>query len=43
MVTTALIKKVNPDAIADFEFIEDETRLLKCAAGHDTASQSYTK
>ena len=43
LVTTALIGKEAPDALADFEFNEDGTRLLKCAAGHGPASQSYTK
>ena len=43
LVTTALIGKEAPDALADFEFNEDGTRLLKCAAGHEPASQSYTK
>lgn len=43
LVTTALIGKGAPDALADFEFNEDGTRLLKCAAGHEPASQSYTK
>jgi hypothetical protein len=32
-----------PDVLADFEFNEDGTRLLKCAAGHVPISQSYTK
>lgn len=43
LVTTALIGKEAPDALADFEFNEDGTRLLKCAAGHVPISQSYTK
>ena len=43
LVTTALIGKEAPDALADFEFNEDGTRLLKCAAGHEPVSQSYTK
>lgn len=43
LVTTALIGKEAPDALADFEFNEDGTRLLKCAAGHEPISQSYTK
>lgn len=43
LVTTALIGKEAPDALADFEFNEDGTRLLKCTAGYEPASQSYTK
>jgi hypothetical protein len=43
LVTTALIGKEAPDALADFEFNEDGTRLQKCAAGHEPASQTYTK
>ena len=43
LVTTALIGKEAPDALADFEFNEDGTRLVKCAAGHEPLSQSYTK
>ncbi len=43
LVTTALIGKEAPDALADFEFNEDGTRLLKCAAGHEPVSQRYTK
>ena len=43
LVTTALIGKEAPDALADFEFNEDGTRLLKCAAGHEPVSQSFMK
>lgn len=43
LVTTALIGKESPDALADFEFNEDGIRLLRCAAGHEPASQTYTK
>ena len=43
LVTTALIGKEAPDVLADFEFNEDGTRLLKCAAGHEPVSQTYTK
>ena len=43
LVTTALIGKEAPDVLADFEFNEDGTRLLKCAAGHVPISQSYAK
>lgn len=43
LVTTALIGKEAPDALADFEFNADGTRLVKCAAGHEPQSQSHTK
>ena len=43
LVTTALIGKEAPDVLADYEFNEDGTRLIKCAAGHEPKSQSYTK
>lgn len=43
LVTTALIGKEAPDALADFEFNEEGTKLLKCAARHEPVIQSYTK
>ena len=43
LVTTALIGKEAPDALADFVFNEEGTKLLICAAGHEPISQSYTK
>ena len=43
LVTTALIGKEAPDVLADFEFNEDGTKLIKCAAGYEPISQSYTK
>jgi len=43
LITTALIGKDAPDVLADFEFNDDGTRLLKCAAGHIPRSCSYTK
>lgn len=43
LVTTALIGKEAPDVLADFEFNEDGTQLLRCAAGYAPVSQSYTK
>lgn len=43
LVTTALIGKEAPDVLADFVFNEDGTRLVKCAAGHEPKSQTYTK
>ncbi|MEG1848914.1 MAG: transposase [Lachnospiraceae bacterium] len=43
LVTTALIGKEAPDILADFEFSEDGTQLIKCAAGHEPKSQGYMK
>lgn len=43
LITTALIGKEAPDALADFKFNEDGMRLLKCTAGHEPISQSYIK
>ncbi|RKJ22226.1 hypothetical protein D7X48_01335 [bacterium D16-50] len=33
----------NPEVLAGFEFSEDGSRLLKCAAGYAPLSQTYTK
>ena len=43
LITTALIGKDAPDALADFEFNEDGTELLKCAAGYVPEKCYYTK
>lgn len=43
LITTALIGKEAPDALADFTFNDDGTILLRCAAGHEPVRQSYTK
>lgn len=43
LVTTALIGKEAPDVLADFTFNEEGTKLIKCAAGYEPVSQSYTK
>ena len=43
LVTTGLIGKDAPDILADFEFSEDGTKLLRCAAGRQPLSQSYVK
>jgi len=43
LVTTALVGKDAPDVFADFEFNDDGTRLLKCAAGHKPKSCSFIK
>ena len=32
----------NPEVLAGFEFSEDGSRLLKCAAGYEPLSQSFT-
>lgn len=41
LITTALIGKEAPDALADFKFTEDGTKLLECAAGNAPKSCSY--
>jgi hypothetical protein len=43
LITTALIGRDAPDILADFQFNEDGTKLLKCAAGHEPKSCNYTK
>jgi len=43
LITTSLIGKDAPDVLADFEFNDDGTKLLKCAAGYIPKSCSYTK
>lgn len=43
IVTIALIGKEASDALDDFVFNEDGTKLLTCAAGHEPISQTYTK
>lgn len=43
LVTTALIGKEAPDVLADFEFNKEGTKLIKCAAGCEPISQTYTK
>lgn len=43
LVTTALVGKEAPDILAEFVFNEDGNRLIRCAAGHEPRSQSYTK
>lgn len=43
LVTTALIGKGVPDTLADFQFTEEGTKLLKYAVGYKLVSQSYTK
>jgi hypothetical protein len=43
LITTALIGKNAADILGDFEFNDDGTKLLKCAAGHTPQKCSYTK
>ena len=43
LITTALIGKEAPDVLADFEFKENGTKLLKCAAGYAPGNCNYTK
>jgi hypothetical protein len=43
LITTALIGTDANDAHADFEFNEDGTELLKCAAGHSPKRCAYIK
>ena len=43
LVTTDLKGTEVSDHWADFEFNEDGTKLLKCAAGHEPKSSSYDK
>lgn len=38
MNSSALQNPSDPDALADFEFNEDGTRLQKCAVGHGSVS-----
>lgn len=40
LVTTALIGKEAPDALAEFVFNEDGTHFIRCVAGHEPKSQS---
>lgn len=43
LVTTSLTGKAAPDILADFEFNEDGTKVLRCPAGHVPKSCSYMK
>ena len=43
LITTSLTGKAAPDIIADFEFNEEGTQVLKCPAGHAPKSCSYKK
>lgn len=43
LVTTVLLGKEAPDVLADFEFNEDGTWLMKCAAGHEPQTKATRK
>ena len=43
LITTSLTGKPAPDIIADFEFNEDGTKVLRCPAGYAPKSCSYMK
>lgn len=43
LITTNLLGKTVPDILADFEFNEEGTKVLRCPAGHTPESCSYKK
>ena len=43
LITTSLTGKAAPDILADFEFNEKGTKVLRCPAGHTPKSCSYRK
>ena len=43
LITTSLTGKAAPDILADFEFNEEGTKVLRCPAGHTPKSCSYMK
>lgn len=43
LITTSLTGKPTPDILADFEFNEAGTKVLRCPAGHAPKSCSYMK
>lgn len=43
LVTTSLTGKKAPDILADFEFNEEGTKVLRCPAGHEPKSCSFMK
>ena len=43
LITTSLTGKPAPDILADFEFNEEGTKVLRCPAGHEPKSCSYMK
>ncbi|MBS6172723.1 MAG: hypothetical protein KH845_13700 [Clostridiales bacterium] len=43
LITTSLTGKPAPDILADFEFNEEGTKVLRCTAGHEPKSCSTAK
>ena len=43
LITTSLTEKAAPDILADFEFNEEGTKVLRCPAGYAPKSCSYMK
>ncbi len=43
LITTSLTGKEAPDILADFEFNEEGTKVLRCPAGHNPQSCSFMK
>lgn len=43
LITTSLTGKPTLDILADFEFNEEGTKVLRCPAGHTPKSCSYMK
>lgn len=43
LITTSLTGKSAPDILADFEFNEEGTKVLRCPAGHTPKSCSYKR
>lgn len=43
LITTSMTGKPVPDILADFEFNEDGTKVIRCPAGHVPKSCSYIK
>jgi hypothetical protein len=43
VITTSLVGRETADIMAEFEFNEDGTKVLRCPAGHEPKSCSYRK
>lgn len=43
LITTSLTGKEAPDILADFEFNEEGTKVIRCPAGHEPKSCSFMK
>lgn len=43
LISTSLVGREAPDILADFEFNEEGTKVLKCPAGHEPKSCTYMK